>query len=119
MRRVYLDNTATTPLHPEVVEVMLPYLRDIYGNPQSIHNWGDAPREAIEDARAGLCRDQRSGRRLRVGQAGRTGKEHPGGHHRRLHHACQWEVGTIPNIEEIATLLKGRGIVFHTDEDSS
>jgi len=51
MRRVYLDNTASTPLLPEVLEAMLPYLKDTYGNPQSIHDWGDPAREAIDDAR--------------------------------------------------------------------
>ncbi len=50
-RKVYLDYTAAAPVLPEVFEAMLPYLRDIYGNPQSIHTWGDAAREAIENAR--------------------------------------------------------------------
>lgn len=50
-RRVYLDYTAAAPLLPEVLEAMLPYLREVYGNPQSIHSWGDASREAIENAR--------------------------------------------------------------------
>ncbi len=51
MRKVYLDNAATTPMLPEVLEAMLPYLKDAYGNPQSLHDWGDGAREAIEDAR--------------------------------------------------------------------
>ena len=51
MRKVYLDNVATTPILPEVLEAMLPYLKDTYGNPQSLHNWGDEAREAIENAR--------------------------------------------------------------------
>ena len=51
MRKVYLDNAATTPILPEVLEAMLPYLKDAYGNPQSLHDWGDEAREAIEDAR--------------------------------------------------------------------
>ncbi len=51
MRKVYLDNTATTPILPEVLEAMLPYFKDAYGNPQSLHDWGDGAREAIEDAR--------------------------------------------------------------------
>jgi len=51
MRKVYLDNAATTPMLPEVLEAMLPYLKDSYGNPQSLHGWGDDAREAIEDAR--------------------------------------------------------------------
>ncbi|MDM7999648.1 MAG: IscS subfamily cysteine desulfurase [Dehalococcoidia bacterium] len=51
MRRVYMDNTASTPLLPEVLDAMLPFLKDTYGNPQSIHDWGDPARDAIEDAR--------------------------------------------------------------------
>jgi len=51
MRKVYLDNAATTPILPEVLDSMLPYLRDAYGNPQSLHYWGDEPREAVEEAR--------------------------------------------------------------------
>lgn len=51
MRRAYLDNAATTPVQPEVLEAMLPYLRDAYGNPQSLHEWGDVAREATEQAR--------------------------------------------------------------------
>jgi len=52
MRRVYLDNAATTPLLPEVKEAMMPYLGEYFGNPSSLHDWGDATREAIEVARA-------------------------------------------------------------------
>ena len=50
-RKVYLDYVATTPVLPEVLEVMLPYFREVYGNPQSLHAWGDESREAIEKAR--------------------------------------------------------------------
>ena len=50
-RRVYLDYAATTPVLPEVLETMLPYLREVYGNPQSLHSWGDEAREGIEKAR--------------------------------------------------------------------
>jgi len=52
MRKVYLDNAATTPLLPEVSEAMLPYLGEAYGNPSSLHDWGDTAREAVEAARA-------------------------------------------------------------------
>ncbi|MFQ5925156.1 MAG: cysteine desulfurase family protein [Dehalococcoidia bacterium] len=51
MKRVYLDNAATTTILPQVLEAMLPYLQDHYGNPQSLHLWGDEAREAVEDAR--------------------------------------------------------------------
>lgn len=52
MREVYLDYAATTPVLPEVLEAMLPYFRDAYGNVQSLHNWGDKAREAVETARS-------------------------------------------------------------------
>jgi len=51
MRRVYLDNAATTPLLPEIREAMLPYLGEVFGNPSSLHDWGDVAREAMEAAR--------------------------------------------------------------------
>jgi cysteine desulfurase len=50
-RRVYFDNVATTPLLPEVLDAMLPYFRDLYGNAQSLHSWGDAARTGVENAR--------------------------------------------------------------------
>ncbi len=50
-RTVYLDHIATTQVLPAVLDAMLPYFRDMYGNPQSIHSWGDVAREAIEGAR--------------------------------------------------------------------
>jgi cysteine desulfurase len=52
MRKVYLDNTAATPLLPEVREAMLPFLGETFGNPSSLHDWGDGAREAVEEARA-------------------------------------------------------------------
>jgi cysteine desulfurase len=51
LRKVYLDNAATTPMLPEVLDAMLPYQKEVYGNPQSLHSWGDEAREALEDAR--------------------------------------------------------------------
>jgi cysteine desulfurase len=51
LRKVYLDNAATTPLLPEVRESMMPYLGDVFGNPSSLHDWGDGAREAVESAR--------------------------------------------------------------------
>ena len=51
LKRIYLDNNATTRLHPEVLEEMLPYLRDHYGNPSSIHWFGQEARRGMDRAR--------------------------------------------------------------------
>ena len=51
MKTIYLDNAATTPLMPEVREAMLPFLDGDFGNPSSLHQWGDPAREAVENAR--------------------------------------------------------------------
>jgi cysteine desulfurase len=51
MRRIYLDHIAGTPLHADVVEAMLPYLKENFGNPQSLHSEGQQALEAIEKAR--------------------------------------------------------------------
>ncbi|MCR4419367.1 MAG: cysteine desulfurase NifS [Clostridia bacterium] len=56
MRRVYLDHSATTPVRPEVVEAMLPYLREAYGNPSSLHQWGQEAKKAVEQAREEVAR---------------------------------------------------------------
>lgn len=52
MKSIYLDYAATSPTRPEVVEKMLPYFTEIYGNPSSFHKVGQAAKKAIEDARA-------------------------------------------------------------------
>ena len=51
MRRTYLDYAATTPTHPEVVKAMLPYFTDSFGNPSSIHAYGQEAKGTIEEAR--------------------------------------------------------------------
>ncbi|MBQ8953709.1 MAG: cysteine desulfurase NifS [Clostridia bacterium] len=52
MKRIYMDNAATTRITPPVLEAMMPYLTDIYGNPSSIHAFGREARRALETARA-------------------------------------------------------------------
>ena len=52
MRKVYLDNVAITALLPEVREAMLPFLGEVFGNPSSLHDWGDVARQAVDAARS-------------------------------------------------------------------
>jgi len=56
MRRIYLDNNATTPLDPRVFEAMAPVLQDTYGNPSSMHWFGQQARSALEEAREQVAR---------------------------------------------------------------
>ncbi|MCB9260438.1 MAG: cysteine desulfurase [Ignavibacteriales bacterium] len=49
--KVYLDNAATTKIHPKVIDAMMPYLTEHYGNPSSVHSFGRKARVAIEDSR--------------------------------------------------------------------
>ncbi|HEY1677502.1 MAG TPA: cysteine desulfurase NifS [Candidatus Sulfotelmatobacter sp.] len=55
MRRIYLDNNATTPLLPEVFEAMRPYFGEEFGNASSIHSYGQETRAAVEDARESVA----------------------------------------------------------------
>ncbi len=55
MKRIYLDNNATTPLDPRVLEEMLPYLSDRFGNPSSIHSFGREARKAVDQARSAVA----------------------------------------------------------------
>ncbi|HCM18423.1 MAG TPA: cysteine desulfurase NifS [Firmicutes bacterium] len=50
-KRIYMDHAATTPLHPEVLAAMMPYLTELYGNPSSIHSFGRETRQAVDTAR--------------------------------------------------------------------
>ena len=56
MRRVYLDNNATTPLLPKVLEAMRPYFGEHFGNASSIHHHGQETRGAVERARESIGR---------------------------------------------------------------
>ncbi len=55
MRRVYMDHTAGKPVDPRVLEAMLPYFSEMFGNPSSLNRWGNEARKAVEDARAKLA----------------------------------------------------------------
>ena len=56
MKRIYLDYNATTPLRPEVLESMLLYLREDFGNPSSIHSFGQMAKKGVEEAREKVSR---------------------------------------------------------------
>lgn len=51
MRKIYLDNNATTPVHAEVLEAMLPFFREDFGNPSSVHWAGGSVKKAVQKAR--------------------------------------------------------------------
>jgi len=55
-RLVYLDHNASTPVHPEVLEAMLPYFSEHFGNASSVHGFGRAAREGLDVAREQIAR---------------------------------------------------------------
>ena len=57
MREIYADNSATTKLSPVVLEKMLPYLTEVYGNPSSIYRIGGKAREALDQARENIAKN--------------------------------------------------------------
>src|SRR3990170_6907138 len=54
-KKIYLDHIASTPCHPKVIEAMQPYFREIFGNPQSDHEFGWQAKMAIEEARGKIA----------------------------------------------------------------
>jgi len=54
-RRIYMDHTAGMPVDARVLEAMLPYFTEKYGNPSSLHSWGNEVRKAMESARAEIA----------------------------------------------------------------
>src|SRR3954462_4355945 len=54
--RIYMDNAATTSLDPVVLEAMMPYFTDKFGNPSSIYSYGRESRLAIENARKSVAK---------------------------------------------------------------
>jgi len=55
-RRIYLDHAATTPVLPEVADAMRPYMTDVFGNPSSIHSFGQEAKNALDAARDTVAR---------------------------------------------------------------
>lgn len=176
MRKVYLDHNATTPAHPEVVNAMLPYYNEVYGNPSSIHQFGQEARKAVDEAREKVANFIGAKVEEIVFTSGGTEadnfairgvaykNEKKGKHiitssieHHAVMNPCKYlggkgfkvtfipvdkygivnpddvkkaitdetilitimhannEVGTIEPIEEIGSIAKEKGIIFHTD----
>ena len=55
-KKVYMDHIAGKPVDPRAIEAMLPFIREFYGNPSSIHSFGHEPRKALEEARAKIVK---------------------------------------------------------------
>lgn len=51
MKRIYMDNSATTPLHPEVISLMTDVMKNVYGNPSSLHSFGREAKRYLDEAR--------------------------------------------------------------------
>jgi cysteine desulfurase len=175
VKTIYLDNNATTQVAPEVLEAMLPYLQDFYGNPSSMHTFGGQVGRKVRQAREQVariigaapeeiiftsCGTESDNTAIRSALATNPGKrhivttrvEHPAVHslgarlvqegyrvteipvdsEGRLNMAqyakslspdtaivsVMWannETGVIFPVEELATLARNRGILFHTD----
>ena len=108
MRRIYLDNAATTAVSPEVLEAMLPYFTGVFGNASSIHGFGREAKRAIETARRQVMKALNIAAPQEIYfTAGGTESDnwaiksaalaHPGGHiittaieHHAVLHTCQW-----------------------------
>ena len=56
MRSVYLDYASTTPMDPRVLEAMQPFHRERFGNPSSVHAFGQSARQAVDEARESIAR---------------------------------------------------------------
>jgi len=71
-RQIYLDHNASTPVHPEVVQAMLPYFGEQFGNPSSVHAFGRDAREGLETARERIAHFLRVGKEEIVFTSGGT-----------------------------------------------
>jgi cysteine desulfurase len=72
---LYFDANATTPIHPDVLREMMPYLEAEYGNPSSVHGWGQRAKNGVDEARFRVASFWTVRRRDRIhldGDGGRT-----------------------------------------------
>ena len=109
MERIYMDNAATTRVKDDVFEAMLPYFKEMYGNPSSIHSFGREAKKAVEYARGQVARAINAQKEDIYFTGGGTeadnwivkgaafGQRRKGNHiitsaieHHALLHTCQW-----------------------------
>ena len=111
-KRIYLDHAATTPLDNEVLEAMLPYLSQKFGNPSSLHSFGREAHDAIEDSRKKVADLIGAKEKEIIFTSGGTESDNLA---IRGVAYLNNEIGTIQDIEKIGKIAKDFGIIFHTD----
>ena len=125
MKAVYLDNNATTAVAPEVLEVMLPFLKDRYGNPSSMHTFGGAVAHDIRKAREQVaaligaepdeiiftsCGTESDDTAIRSGLESDPGKRHivtTRVEHPAVHSFCRWLADHGYRVTEISVNSEG------------
>src|SRR5918996_368109 len=133
---VYLDHAATTPMRPEVLEAMGPYLTEHFGNPSSIHGAGRRARLGLDEAREVVTTSvehkavihscavlERFGFRVTYLPVDRYGRVDPAdvesaiGEHTTVVSVmyANNEGGTVQRIREIGEICRSRKALFHVD----
>jgi cysteine desulfurase len=148
MKEIYMDHVATNPVNPEVLDAMLPFFREHFGNPLSIYEAGMNARESIENARKQTADKgkhiitskvehhsvlnsarflEKQGFAVTYLPVDKYGLIDPAAVEKAITketilvsiiHASP-EIGTIEPVAEIAEVVKKRGIIFHTDAVAS
>ena len=74
MEAIYLDHAATTPMHPDVIDVMHQVAKEVFGNPSSVHSFGRKARRLLDEARETLAQsigaDEKESRQLGIDRHG-------------------------------------------------
>src|SRR5712692_6735861 len=127
-RLTYLDNAATTPVRPEVLEAMLPYLgKEAFGNPSSAHRFGRAARAGVEEAKRAIADAVGAEPNQVVFTSGGTEADNLAIISAALDAvlaegvalvSVMWvnnEVGTVQPVADLATRCCDAGVLFHSD----
>jgi cysteine desulfurase len=111
MTPIYLDSIAATKPHPDVVAAMLPWLTEHFGNPMSLHAFGEVPRTAVEAARAQVAPlvapnvSPAAGPRPHAGVTGTHGAAREGHHHVSAIEPSFWTCGVWHEVVCIVPLI--------------